>query len=85
MEVQQGIELVSTAENKRDGNLAGGSEPGAGSSDEALERKIFGLALAIATEPSKLDKCGRCWCSSRSNEVSLKLSQPGLLDTSTNE
>ena len=47
MDVQQGAEFVSTAENKRDGNLAG-------SSDEALERLIFGLALAIATEPSKL-------------------------------
>ena len=45
---------MSTGENKQDGNLAGSSEPGAGSSDEALERKIFGLALAIATEPSKL-------------------------------
>jgi hypothetical protein len=54
MDVKPGAELVSTAENKRDGNLAGSSEPGAGSSDEALERKIFGLALAIATEPSKL-------------------------------
>ena len=47
MDVQQGAEFVSTAENKRDGNLAG-------SSDETLERKIFRLALAIATEPSKL-------------------------------
>jgi len=54
MDVQQGAELVSTEENKRDGNLAGSSELGAGSLDEALERKIFGLALAIATEPSKL-------------------------------
>jgi hypothetical protein len=47
MHVQQGAELMSTAENKRDGNPAG-------SSDEALKRKIFGLALSIATEPSKL-------------------------------
>ena len=54
MDVQQGAELVSTAENKRDGNLAGSSELGAESSDEALTRKIFQLALAIATEPSKL-------------------------------
>jgi hypothetical protein len=54
MDVQQGVELVSTEENKRDGNLAGSSEPGAESSDEALTRKIFRLALAIATEPSKL-------------------------------
>jgi hypothetical protein len=36
------------------GNLSVSDEPGAGSSDEALERKIFGLALAIATEPSTL-------------------------------
>lgn len=54
MDVKPGAELVSTEENKRDGNLAGSSELGAGSSNEALERKIFGLALAIATEPSKL-------------------------------
>lgn len=47
MDVKPGAELVSTPEHKRDGNLAG-------SSDEALTRKIFGLALAIATEPSKL-------------------------------
>jgi len=56
---------MSTEENKlvgphffeevlHNGNLAGSSELGAGSSDEALERKIFGLALALATEPSKL-------------------------------
>jgi hypothetical protein len=45
---------VSTAENKRDGNLAGSSERCAEVEDETLERKIFGLALAIATEPSKL-------------------------------
>ena len=45
---------MSTAENKRVGNLAGSSELGAESSDEALTRKIFGLALAITTEPSKL-------------------------------
>ncbi len=54
MDVKPGAELMSTEENKRDGNLSGSSELGAGSSDEALERKIFGLALAIATEPSKL-------------------------------
>jgi hypothetical protein len=36
------------------GNLAVGDEPGAASEDESLERKIFGLALALATEPSKL-------------------------------
>ena len=45
---------MSTAENKRDENLTGSSEPGTGSSGEAFDRKIFGLALAIATEPSKL-------------------------------
>ncbi len=56
---------MSTEENKRvgrhffeevlnNGNLSGSSERGAGSSDEALERMIFGLALALATEPSKL-------------------------------
>ena len=56
---------MSTEENKlvgrrffgeilNNGNLSVSDEPGAGSSDEALERKIFGLALAIATEPSKL-------------------------------
>jgi hypothetical protein len=47
MDGQQGAELMSIAEYKRDGNLAG-------SSDEALTRKIFQLALALATEPSKL-------------------------------
>ncbi len=56
---------MSTEENKlvgrrffgeilNNGNLSVSDEPGAGNSDEALERKIFGLALAIATEPSKL-------------------------------
>ncbi|HEX9134656.1 MAG TPA: hypothetical protein VF844_20395 [Ktedonobacteraceae bacterium] len=45
---------MSTAENKRDGNLAGSSERCAEVEDETLERQIFGLALAIATEPSKL-------------------------------
>jgi hypothetical protein len=45
---------VSTEENKRDGNQAGSSERCAEVEDETLERKIFGLALAIATEPSKL-------------------------------
>jgi hypothetical protein len=56
---------MSTEENKlvgrrffgeilNNGNLSVSDEPGAGSSDESLERKIFGLALALATEPSKL-------------------------------
>ena len=45
---------MSTEESKRDGNLAGSSELCPGNRREALERKIFGLALAIASEPSKL-------------------------------
>ncbi len=56
---------MSTEENKlvgrrffeevlNNGNLAVGDELGAEVEDEALERKIFGLALALATEPSKL-------------------------------
>ena len=56
------------------GNLAVSDEPCAGSADEALERKIFGLALAIATEPSNWGNCVRCWCISRNKEVSLKTS-----------
>jgi hypothetical protein len=36
------------------GNLVISDEPCAGNRQEALERKIFGLALALATEPSKL-------------------------------
>ena len=56
---------MSTEENKlqsrrfveevfTNGNLALDHERCAGSRHEALERKIFGLALALATEPSKL-------------------------------
>jgi len=56
---------MSTEENKlvghrffeeilNNGNLAVGDELCAKVEDEALERKIFGLALALATEPSKL-------------------------------
>ena len=56
---------MSTEENKlqsrrffeevfTNGNLALGDERCAASEHEALERKIFGLALALATEPSKL-------------------------------
>ena len=56
---------MSTEENKlvgrrffeevlNNGNLAVSDELGAASEDEAFERKIFGLVLAIATEPSKL-------------------------------
>jgi hypothetical protein len=56
---------MSTEENKlvgrrffeevlNNGNLAVSDELGASSEDEAFERKIFGLVLAIATEPSKL-------------------------------
>ena len=55
---------MSTEENKllgrrcfeegfKNGNLAVGDEPGA-EVEEVLERKVFGLALALATEPSKL-------------------------------
>ena len=56
---------MSTEENKlrspgfieevfTNGNLALDDEGCATSEHEALERKIFGLALALATEPSKL-------------------------------
>jgi hypothetical protein len=56
---------MSTEENKLEGrrsceeilntgNLSGSDERGSTSEDEARERQIFGLALAIATEPSKL-------------------------------
>ena len=56
---------MSTEENKllghrffeeilNNGNLAVSDELGAKVEDESLERKIFGLALALATEPSKL-------------------------------
>jgi hypothetical protein len=56
---------MSTEENKLEGrrsceellntgNLSGSDERGSTSEDEARDRKIFGLALAIATEPSKL-------------------------------
>jgi hypothetical protein len=45
---------VSTEENSQDGNLARSTELCTGSQYEALERTIFGLTLAIATEPSKL-------------------------------
>jgi len=54
MDMQQGVEIVSTEESKRDGNMAVSDELCPGSRHEALERKIFRLALAIATEPSKL-------------------------------
>jgi len=45
---------VPTEEHKRDEDLAGSSEVCAPSRHETLERLIFGLALAVATEPSKL-------------------------------
>jgi hypothetical protein len=51
---QEGAWLVSTQQNKRDGNLAGSTELCTWSRCEALERTIFGLTLAIVTEPSKL-------------------------------
>jgi hypothetical protein len=46
-------------------DLAVGEEGCAEAEQEALARKIFGLALALATEPSKLGQCVRCWCISR--------------------
>ena len=45
---------MSTEEVIHNGYLAVGDELCTGSRHEALERKIFGLALALATEPSKL-------------------------------
>lgn len=45
---------MSTQDSMRGGNLAVSDELCAGSRHEAIERMIFGLALAIATEPSKL-------------------------------
>jgi hypothetical protein len=53
-DAQQGAWVVPTEEHKRDENLAGSTELCAPSRHEALERTIFGLALAIATEPSTL-------------------------------
>jgi hypothetical protein len=87
---------MSTEENKllgrrffeevlNNGNLAVGDELGAANEDESLERKISGLALALATEPSKWGNCVRCWCISRNKEVSLRNSLPGPLGTLTNE
>jgi hypothetical protein len=60
-----GEDRMSTEHNKRRthpcfervgtlGNLAVGEERGAQVEQEALARKIFGLALALASEPSKL-------------------------------
>ncbi len=45
---------MSTEEVIHNGNLAVGDELCTGSRHEARERMIFGLALALATEPSKL-------------------------------
>ncbi len=45
---------MSTEEVAPLGNLAIGDELCVGSRHQALERRIFGLALALATEPSKL-------------------------------
>ena len=45
---------MSTEEVIHNGNLAVGDELGTGSRHEARERMIFGLALALASEPSKL-------------------------------
>jgi len=45
---------MSTEEVMHNGNLAVGDELCTGSRQEALSRMIFGLALALASEPSKL-------------------------------
>ena len=45
---------MSTKEVILFGNLAAGNELRTGRQHEMRERTIFGLALAIATEPSKL-------------------------------
>ena len=45
---------MSTEEVVQHGNLAAGNELCTESRQEACERIIFGLALALATEPSKL-------------------------------
>lgn len=45
---------MSTKEVVSSGNLAVGNELRAGRQHEMRERTIFGLALALATEPSKL-------------------------------
>jgi hypothetical protein len=50
----EGEALMSTEEVIHNGNLAVGDELCTGSRHEARERMIFGLALALASEPSKL-------------------------------
>lgn len=45
---------MSTQEVFSDGNLVAGNELRAGRQQEMRERTIFGLALALAAEPSKL-------------------------------
>ena len=50
---------MSTEEVAPLGNLAIGDELCMGSQHQALERRIFGLALALATEPSKLGQLRR--------------------------
>src|SRR5260370_16909980 len=63
--MDKGAYLMSTEEHKlrsprffeevfTTGNLAVNDEPGAARAHEPLARAIFGLALALATEPSKL-------------------------------
>ena len=58
------------------GNLAVGDELCTGSRQETLERMIFGLALALATEPSKLGQL-------RQMLVQLQEQQGLTLDFST--
>lgn len=47
---------MSTEKILHNANLVAGTEQCAAEEDESLERKIFRLALAIATEPSKLSQ-----------------------------
>ncbi len=87
---------MSTEENKlvgrrffgeilNNGNLSVSDEPGAGSSDEALERKIFGLDSRSPRNRQNWGNCVRCWCISRNKEVSLKTSRAGPLGKLTKE
>jgi hypothetical protein len=50
----EGEDFMATEEVVHQGNLAAGDERRAESRQEACERITFGLALALATEPSKL-------------------------------
>jgi hypothetical protein len=53
-EKMEGEDFMATEEVVHQGNLAAGDELRAESRQEACERITFGLALALATEPSKL-------------------------------